>query len=702
MSKVFLRNIKEDMVSICVICREDVTVLLNYQTEENIAYLPSMTVTQSSWRFTLKKLIGTIPELSGKESSVIRVTRFWLPDGGTVCHVIYRVKCPMSEKKMIKLQSRGKWYTLEQVHQMSISNQLSSPEVFEYVTHSLQPNNFYPITTDPETVKEGFDLLNEVLEKHIITDTETGLTQQEQLLKVARLNKNEQKKIYNEFLLRTFPNILMNKNEFEKFMVELGWKKEEWPGLFRCADESSRGGLTFKEFLMFLAATEPETPHGSGSGKIRCDYIFRYFDKNKDNVLDNNELRALVAAIAVAKGQSPKDFEKTVAELALGPKLRLSFNTFVKKVGDLKFRGTSTLFRSKISVLKIIPAISNYDTDNDSAQQPTITQPNTSKKGFFPLALPWGEMTHKTSLYVDGYGKWDNRFANKEFEIGTHAIKLSRAGMIEDVKPVDRVTQGKSISMGNHERFIRFTSLLYYNEKNPVNELLKALQYFANGSPASSKVQKKPLSWGTYDMNQFINLLVNVCENCQKILEKEPRMLQLCSPVYILGDLHGNYHDLSVYEQVLWSLGLSLSPCCLLFLGDYVDRGLYGVEVIAYLFAQKVKNPTKVFLLRGNHEIRTIQRNFSFYQECLRKFGEEQFYGIWNTINRVFDVMPLAAVVDSKLFCCHGGIPPPWLCPRIEHINSIPCPLVVPEEESLLAWDIMWNDPVKSDQVCFY
>ncbi|XP_068085151.1 uncharacterized protein [Anabrus simplex] len=159
-------------------------------------------------------------------------------------------------------------------------------------------------------------------------------------------------------------------------------------------------------------------------------------------------------------------------------------------------------------------------------------------------------------------------------------------------------------------------------------------------------------------------------------------------------DLHGNYPDLHYFEKVFWHNGPALSPSSMLFLGDYVDRGPHSVEVISYLIANKVQNPDKVKLLRGNHEVRTVQKMFTFYKECLVKFGDKLGTEVWERVNDVFDHLPLAAVVDGKIFCCHGGIPAPWACPGINAINAIPSPLTNPNE-SELAWQLMWNDPIR-------
>ena len=64
------------------------------------------------------------------------------------------------------------------------------------------------------------------------------------------------------------------------------------------------------------------------------------------------------------------------------------------------------------------------------------------------------------------------------------------------------------------------------------------------------------------------------------------------------------------------------------------------------------------------------------FKDCGRE-GVGQF--LWEKVNKVFDYMPLAAVIDSSIFCVHGGIPRPragfGMHQMLTAVQKIPVPL---------------------------
>ncbi|KAJ6254803.1 serine/threonine-protein phosphatase 2b catalytic subunit alpha [Anaeramoeba flamelloides] len=169
----------------------------------------------------------------------------------------------------------------------------------------------------------------------------------------------------------------------------------------------------------------------------------------------------------------------------------------------------------------------------------------------------------------------------------------------------------------------------------------------------------------------------------KKVLKKEKNLVRFSSPVVIFGDLHGKFYDLLNYIDTMGECDQKTNK--FLFLGDYVDRGFFGIEIIFYLFALKICLPNACYLLRGNHECRNLTTFFNFKNEVLEKYDED----IYNHITDAFDCLPLAAIVDSQFFCVHGGISPKLK--HVEQINNINRFKEIPTNG--LFGDLLWSDP---------
>jgi len=158
-------------------------------------------------------------------------------------------------------------------------------------------------------------------------------------------------------------------------------------------------------------------------------------------------------------------------------------------------------------------------------------------------------------------------------------------------------------------------------------------------------------------------------------------LLELEAPIKICGDTHGQYYDL----LRLFEYGGFPPESNYLFLGDYVDRGKQSLETICLLLAFKIKFPENFFLLRGNHECASINRIYGFYDECKRRYSIK----LWRTFTDTFNCLPVAAILDEKIFCIHGGLSPELQ--TMDQIRKIMRPTDVPD--SGLICDLLWSDP---------
>jgi serine/threonine-protein phosphatase 2B catalytic subunit len=180
--------------------------------------------------------------------------------------------------------------------------------------------------------------------------------------------------------------------------------------------------------------------------------------------------------------------------------------------------------------------------------------------------------------------------------------------------------------------------------------------------------------------------LMDLIKKASTLFEAEPNLLKLSDPITVVGDIHGQYFDL----VKLFEVGGPPGEVQYIFLGDYVDRGSFSIEVIAMLYSIKIKHPKRVRMLRGNHECRQMTSFFNFREECEYKYD----INVYNAVMDSFDTLPLAATINGKFLCVHGGLSPEL--PNLKAINGVNR-FQEPPREGLLC-DLIWSDPLEAQE----
>jgi diadenosine tetraphosphatase ApaH/serine/threonine PP2A family protein phosphatase len=196
--------------------------------------------------------------------------------------------------------------------------------------------------------------------------------------------------------------------------------------------------------------------------------------------------------------------------------------------------------------------------------------------------------------------------------------------------------------------------------------------------------------------------IIKLIKECKAVIKSQSIVCRVKVPVKIFGDIHGQYNDLMRFFEV-WrgpieaSFEGDIDSFDYVFLGNYVDYGTHNLETICLLLTLKVKYPMQIHLLRGSHEVKFMNNEFGFSEECAERLHEDitDPESVFEAMNDLFNWLPLAAVIDDKIMCIHGGLGNS--VKNIKDIESLTRPLVVTSDNQLLI-DILWSEPNENDK----
>ncbi|MEM2323027.1 MAG: metallophosphoesterase family protein [Candidatus Bathyarchaeia archaeon] len=166
-----------------------------------------------------------------------------------------------------------------------------------------------------------------------------------------------------------------------------------------------------------------------------------------------------------------------------------------------------------------------------------------------------------------------------------------------------------------------------------------------------------------------------------RLFEFDPREFKRIERILVVGDIHGDYDSL---RRIIGLVDMSRD--FIVFLGDYADRGLYGVEVIDTISSLLEEYSGRIVALKGNHEDYSDDGEPRFYP-CDLVYEAERKKGGWmryfvEEFKLFIERLYLAAMIPGEILMVHGGV-----SSRIKSISDLRYPSLLVER------DVLWSDP---------
>lgn len=604
------------------------------------------------------------------------IYRIQIPDGEFITRIIYLARWRGSDKNCCRNTNNIKWVPLNLIY--DFANGILQPRTDETF---LSLNRFWgsEVISYASNLKiTKFSSGNQLMQVNEQTSAEvfkyvqrkTGDAKQKpknktldlfsQFLADAHFGEMDAVKIYSDFVQHCYPSINMSFVSFNDYCQRIGLasyldERISLKNVFKAMNYKVKNYIGFNELLIGLASIDINSPHS----EARYIYIFRFYDSDSDGFLDRDDVRRLLNDVHLMNQSLELEPVETMLAKMFATEKKMNYEQFVTEINSQRLKGTNNLCRTTKPILQIINEINAYEM---------IIQKNVA---------PFGQKIVSSCP----------KCRPKYYSLATHSVKLTKTGRIEEPKLLNVVDlQDGCIDQETikSKAMLRKHSIEYiFKQTSNSNYVLGLIRKMAGYCKMTEDKKKEVRNQVVNGLS--VNCLRMLCEEVSEILSVEPRVIKVSTPTFVLGDIHGNINDLLIFEEQLWPMAPSANAPSVLFLGDYVDRGEFGIEVVSYLFAMKTLAPNKFFLLRGNHEVRAIQRSFTFEKECLEKYGSNGNL-VFETLNRVFDMLPFCALIDESIYCAHGGIP--FTQTKIEDLMRAPAVLQDPEQEAPAVWEV--------------
>jgi hypothetical protein len=205
------------------------------------------------------------------------------------------------------------------------------------------------------------------------------------------------------------------------------------------------------------------------------------------------------------------------------------------------------------------------------------------------------------------------------------------------------------------------------------------------------------------DSHSGLTTLISIQNNTALIYNID---IKKKNKIILFGDFHGSFHTffrilcrLHRYGVIDLETLIINDDYKIIFLGDLIDRGNYGIDILNIIFKlitinnSEPSNP-KILLNRGNHEEYSIYNVYGFIEEIETKFNNKYLiYQYQYYLLKYFCIAPSAIIINqtnqnntNRIWCCHGGFPQQYLTEKIPSDKII---LINNEDSSN---EIRWSD----------